>query len=335
MSVLREIVGRPLRVDTSQKVLERGREVIDMEARALLQLADMLDESFVEAVQLILAATQRVVVSGIGKSGHIARKMVATFASTGTPALFLHPAEAEHGDLGMMMPSDLLLVLSNSGTTPELLSVVRHMNGLGGAVIGIGSHRDSPLMQRCDVRLILPVAREACPVNVAPTTSTALMLALGDALAVAVMGERGFTRERFRLLHPGGAIGNRLILVDQIMHRSEALPLVPSNMPMQDVLVEMTEKSLGIAGVIDADGRLLGAITDGDLRRHSARLFASTAADVMTVQPKTIAEGIYAADALAIMQAARITALFVMAHDEPNRPVGLVHIHDFTRLRQI
>lgn len=316
--------ARPAEVD-------RGRDVIRTEARALLQLADLLDDSFADAVGLILSTEQRVIVSGMGKAGHVGRKIASTLASTGTPALFLHPGEAAHGDLGMMVAGDLLLILSNSGATPELRSVTDHAATLGNAIIAIGSQIDSPLMQAADVRLPLPAVAEACPVNIAPTTSTTLMLALGDALAVAAMSARGFTRDRFRLLHPGGAIGDRLTLVDDIMHDGAQLPLVPADMPMPDVLVIMTQRSYGIAGVVDADGRLLGAITDGDLRRHGTRLFAGAASSIMTPEPKVIAEGSTSEDALAIMQANRITALFVMAHDDPAVPVGLVHIHDFSR----
>lgn len=315
---------------SSRIIIQRGRDVVETEARALAQLAGLLNETFADAVRLILSAPQRVIVSGMGKAGHVARKIASTFASTGTPALFLHPGEAAHGDLGMIMRGDVLLLLSNSGATPELRSVTRHAKALGCAIIGIGSQAHSPVMEAADVRLVLPVVPEACPVNIAPTTSTALMLALGDALAVAAMSARGFTRDRFRLLHPGGAIGSRLAPVDQIMHGAQDLPLVPLDMPMRDVLVTMTGKSFGIAGVVDGDGRLVGAITDGDLRRGGDGLFASTASEVMTADPKVIAEGSSSCDALAVMRGNRITALFVMAHDDPDRPVGLVHIHDLT-----
>ena len=315
---------------SSHTIVARGREVVHTEARALEQLANLLDESFADAVRLILSVRGRVIVSGMGKAGHVARKIASTFSSTGAPALYVHPGEAAHGDLGMIVAGDLLLLLSNSGTTPELRTVTRHAKTLGCPIVGIGSQAHSPAMQAADVRLVLPVVPEACPVNIAPTTSTTLMLALGDALAVAVMSARGFTRDRFRLLHPGGAIGGRLARVDQIMHGAQDLPLVPPGMPMRDVLVTMTGKSFGIAGVVDGDGRLVGAITDGDLRRSGDGLFASTASEVMTANPKVIAEGSSSDEALAVMRGNRITALFVMAHDDPDRPVGLVHIHDLT-----
>lgn len=315
---------------SSRTIIERGRDVVHTEARALDDLAGLLDESFADAVRLILSVRGRVIVSGMGKAGHIARKIASTFSSTGAPALYVHPGEAAHGDLGMIVAGDVLLLLSNSGATPELRTVTRHARTLGCPIVAIGSQVHSPAMQAADVRLVLPVVREACPVNIAPTTSTTLMLALGDALAVATMSAKGFTQDRFRLLHPGGVIGSRLACVDQIMHGPEDLPLVPLDMPMRDVLVTMTGKSYGIAGVVDGEGRLVGAITDGDLRRSGDRLFASTASEVMTSDPKVVAEGSASDEALAVMRGNRITALFVMAHDDPNRPVGLVHIHDLT-----
>jgi arabinose-5-phosphate isomerase len=316
----------------SAAVCDIGREVIRTEAKALADLADCLDDQFAAAVDLLVGAKQRVIVSGMGKSGHIARKIAATLASTGTPALFVHPAEASHGDLGMIIPGDVLLILSNSGTTPELWAVVHHAKAAGCAIVAVASRTASPLMQAADIRLQLPLAREACPVNIAPTTSTTLMLALGDALAIAAMRVRGLTRERLQLLHPGGAIGDRLMPVERIMHGHDTLPLVSRDLPMAEVLVEMTGKSFGIAGVV-VDGRLVGVITDGDLRRHGASLFDQIAGDVMNPDPKVVPEGTLAEDALAILQEHRITALFVTAHDAPDVPVGLVHIHDFARHR--
>ena len=312
-------------------VLSIGREVIETEANALGQLIEGLDENFPRAVELLVATKQRVIVSGMGKSGHIARKIAATLASTGTPALFVHPAEAAHGDLGMIIPGDLLLILSNSGTTPELRAIIHHARNVGCPIIAMASQLTSPLMQSANVRLALPRTREACPVNIAPTTSTTLMLALGDALAVAAMRVRGLTREGIRLLHPGGAIGGRLQPVDSLMHSGDSLPLVAPDTPMAEVLIEMTRKSYGLAGVVQ-DEALIGVITDGDLRRHAATLIDGTAADVMTPDPKVIPEGTMCEDALALLQEHRITALFVTAHDAPERPVGLVHIHDFARL---
>jgi len=312
--------------------LERGRAVIETEAAALALLSDGLDDNFARATELILETRGRVVVSGMGKSGHIGRKLAATLASTGTPAIFVHPAEAAHGDLGMLMAGDTLIVLSNSGATSELKMILRHATTLKCPIIGIAAQRESPLMHAATVGLLLPAAREACPANIAPTTSTVLMLALGDALAIAVMGIRGISREGLKALHPGGVIGNRLLPVNELMHKGEGMPLVPAAMPMREVVVAITQKSLGIAGVIDGDGKLVGVITDGDLRRHVEMLLMSTAADVMTIGPKTVPEGTYVEDALAIMNANKITALFIMRHDAPEVPAGLVHIHDFSRL---
>ena len=317
---------------TRSAILDHGRSVLDVESRAMAQLRDVLDEDFARAVELILATTGRVVVSGMGKSGHIARKMAATFASTGTPAIFVHPGEAAHGDLGMLLAGDLLILLSNSGATPELRPIMAYAQSLGCPMVAITAQRHSPMAQAARAAIILPQVRETCPVNISPTTSTTLMLALGDALAVATMSVRGITREQLERLHPGGAIGLRLLPINEVMHVGERLPLVAEDTPMRDVLVTMTEKSLGIAGVVNAEGYLVGTITDGDLRRNIERLLMSSAGEVMTRNPKTIPDGTYAEDALAILSANKITALFVMDHDLPDKPVGLVHIHDFNRM---
>ena len=322
----------PLVVRDLSKILGIGQEVIQVEGRALLDLADCLDASFAEAVDLLVDTKQRVIVSGMGKSGHVARKIAATLASTGTPALFVHPAEAAHGDLGMITQGDVLLILSNSGATPELKAVVHHAKRVGSPIIAMASQAASPLMKSADVRLLLPTAREACPVNIAPTTSTTMMLALGDALAVATMRVRGLTRERLQMLHPGGSIGDRLQPVEAMMHGGDRLPLVEHDAPMLEVVLEMTRKSFGIAGVM-RDGELIGVITDGDLRRHSEQLFNLKARDVLTPAPKVVPEGTLCGDALAMLQEHRITALFVTAHDAPTNPVGLIHIHDFARSR--
>jgi len=313
-------------------MIEHGRAVLELEGQALLQASAALDDHFAAAIELILQTRGRVVVSGMGKSGHVASKLAATFASTGTPAIFVHPGEAAHGDLGMLLADDLLIALSNSGATPELRPILHYADRLGCPIIGVTSQRHSPMGLLATICLVLPAVREACPVNVSPTTSTTLMLALGDALAVAAMSMRGISREQLEELHPGGAIGNRLLPVNEFMHKGEALPLVQAGTPMREVLLTMTEKSLGIAGVLDDEGRLVGTITDGDLRRNIDRLLDRVAGDVMTITPKTIADGTYAEDARAILSANRITALFVMDHHAPEHPIGLVHIHDFSRL---
>jgi len=315
-----------------EAILAHGRNVLDAETSALAQLSHALDDEFARAVELLLANKGRVVVSGMGKSGHIARKMAATFASTGTPAIFIHPGEAAHGDLGMLLADDLLVMLSNSGATPELRAIQNYAERLGCEIIAITSQRHSPIGKAASACVTLPKVGESCPLNISPTTSTTLMLALGDALAVAVMSVRGISRAQLEQLHPGGAIGSRLMPINEIMHSGDALPLVPADLPMRDVLVTMTEKSFGLAGVTDASGRLLGAITDGDLRRGIDQVLTSVAADMMTANPKTIPDGTFVEDAQAIMTANKITALFVMDHAVPERPIGVVHIHDFNRL---
>ena len=314
-----------------RKFIPYGQQVIRLEAEALIRLADSLDDQFARAVQTVIEASGRLVVTGMGKSGHVARKIVATLSATGTPAMFLHPAEAAHGDLGMMMPGDVLMVLSNSGSTPEVRPIMRYARSLGCRIIGVSARTQSPVLKHADVPLLLPHAAEACPVNIAPTTSTTMMLALGDALAVTVMGQRGISRERIQVLHPGGAIGTRLTPVDDLMHSGAQMPIVPLAMPMRDVLVVMTEKSLGIAGVVDGEGRLAGVITDGDLRRHIDQLGEACAEQVMTRDPKTVPVGTLTGDARALLGEARITALFVVARDDSRRPLGVLHIHDLAR----
>jgi arabinose-5-phosphate isomerase len=316
--------------DEPLRIIEIGREVVTIEAGALVQMAGALDGHFAEAVAMLARTRQRVIVSGMGKSGHVGRKIAATLASTGTPAMFVHPAEASHGDLGMIIEGDLLLILSNSGSTAELKAVIQHAKRVGCSIIAIASQHSSHLMQSADVPLLLPKVREACPVNIAPTTSTTLMLALGDALAVATMRIRGLTRDRLRLFHPGGSIGGRLARVDTLMRAGKDLPLVSPEMPMADVVIEMSVKGFGIAGVV-ADGRLIGAITDGDLRRHSADLFAHKAGEVMTRSPRVVSQGTLCEDALLLLEEHRITALFVVAEEQPDRVVGLLQIHDLTR----
>jgi arabinose-5-phosphate isomerase len=314
------------------ELLQRGREVVELEAGALTQLAESLDQSFVDAVKLLLDVSGRIVVTGMGKSGHIARKVAATLASTRSPAIFVHPAEASHGDLGMLVPGDVLLAFSNSGGTPELRSIVAHAQALAMPVIGITSRRDAPMLRHADVQIVLPPAREACPANIAPTTSTVLMLALGDALAMAAMHARGISRDGLQALHPGGSIGQRLMRVAAMMHVGDKLPLVGHAMPMREVILRMTSMSFGVAGVVDEAGRLVGVITDGDLRRHIDHLMDATAAEVMTREPVTVSADTFAEDCVALMERCRITSLFVTETDAPDRPAGLVHVHDFLRL---
>jgi arabinose-5-phosphate isomerase len=310
-----------------------GRRVVGIEAHALTLLEQSLDDSFDRAVELLLNATGRVIVSGMGKSGHIARKMAATFASTGTPAHFVHPAEASHGDLGMMAQGDVVLVLSNSGETPELADLVAYTRRFGIPLIGVAARADSTLLRQSDVALLLPRAEEACGTGIVPTTSTTMTLALGDALAVALMEHRAFTPENFREFHPGGKLGARLSKVRDLMHTGDALPLVDADTPMSDTLIEISQKGFGVAGVRDSDGNLAGIITDGDLRRKMDGLLSNDAGAVMTPGPRTIGPDALAEEAVALMTmpTPRITCLFVVDPDGPAKPLGLLHIHDCLR----
>lgn len=312
--------------------LETARRVIEIEAAALQQLAQGLDDSFGAAVSLMLNARGRVILSGMGKSGHIARKIAATLASTGTPAQFVHPAEASHGDLGMLTGDDVLLMLSNSGETPELADMIAYSRRFQIPMIGVASRPGSTLLKQSDVAIVLPQAPEACGTGVVPTTSTTMTLALGDALAVALMEHRRFTPENFREFHPGGKLGAQLSRVADLMHRGDALPLVAGDTAMGDVLLAISQKGFGVAGVVDAQGTLVGVITDGDLRRHMEGLLALTAADVMTAAPKTIAPDALAEQAVSVMNQRKITCLFVVDPVQGGAPQGLLHIHDCLRV---
>ena len=267
----------------------------------------------------------------MGKSGHIGRKIAATFASTGTPAHFVHPAEASHGDLGMVARGDVVLVLSNSGETPELADIVAHTRRFGIPLIGVASRADSTLLRQSDVALVLPQAAEACDTGVVPTTSTTMTLALGDALAIALMEHRRFTPENFREFHPGGKLGARLSKVADLMHGADELPLVDEGAPMIAALLAISARGFGVTGVTDATGRLTGIITDGDLRRHMTGLLEMSAAQVMTRGPQTIAPDDLAETALSVMNARRITCLFVVAPSGDGQPLGLIHVHDCLR----
>jgi len=312
---------------TSDMIRETAARVLRIEGEAVSAMADALPEDFEAAVEAILAVKGRVILSGMGKSGHIARKICATLASTGTPSYYVHPAEASHGDLGMITPDDLCILMSNSGETAELGDLVAHAARFSIPMIGVSKNPDSTLMKAADLRLTLPQATEACSIGMVPTTSTTLTLALGDALAVAVMERRGFLAEHFHTFHPGGKLGAQLARVSQLMHDGDALPLVSEAMPMPDVLLVMTEKGFGIAGVTRGD-RLTGVITDGDLRRNMDGLMDKRADDVATHDPRSIAPDMLAAEALAMMSG-KITALFVV--DGQGAPVGLLHLHDCLR----
>lgn len=320
-------------------ILGRGIEVVSIEANALQALASMLDSSFVEACRLVHQQDGRVVVTGMGKSGHIGRKIAATLAATGSPASYVHPAEAAHGDLGMLVHGDILMVISNSGNTSELRAILHHASRIGVKVIGITSNPQSLVNEKADVSLCLPAMREACPANIAPTTSTTLQLALGDALAMAVMDMRGFSRDMMKELHPGGSIGLRLLAVSELMHGADQLPLVGPETAMVDVIVEMTARGFGVAGVVDESGGLIGIITDGDLRRHFTMLQTATASEVMTGQPRLLRSDTSAEDAVHILNNAHVTCAFVIdaiGNEEVEVsgavPIGIVHVHDFLRL---
>jgi len=315
-------------------VIAAGRRVLAVEAAALAAFAQALDQSFADAVRLILATEGRVIVSGMGKSGHVGRKIAATLASTGTPAFFVHPAEASHGDLGMITRHDVALVLSNSGETKELADIVAHCKRFQIPMIGVAARPGSTLLRAADIALVLPKAEEACSVGMAPTTSTTMTIALGDALAVALMQERRFTERDFGMFHPGGRLGAQLIRVDALMTKGAGIPLVVEDAPMSDALLVMSEKGFGVAGTVDADGRLTGVITDGDLRRNMDGLLDRSARDVATPNPRTIRPDALAQEALALMtrRSPRITVLFVMDdRDGSGRPAGILHVHDCLR----
>jgi len=314
---------------TTDRFLTTARRVITREAEALGVLSSSVGESFVQAVDLILAAQGRVIVSGMGKSGHIARKIAATFASTGTPAHFVHPAEASHGDLGMVMRGDVLLMLSNSGETPELADLIAHSRRFSIPLIAVAARAESTLARQADVALILPTVPEACDTGVVPTTSTTMALALGDALAVVLMEHRQFTPDQFRLFHPGGRLGARLTRVADLMHHD--LPLVGTGAPMAEALLAMSGKGFGVVGVTDAGGSLAGVVTDGDLRRHMAGLLDLTADQVMTRDPRTIGPEALAERAVAVMNERKITCLFVVDPEGSRAAVGILHIHDCLR----
>lgn len=312
--------------------LETARRVIRIEADALNQLEASLDDSFSKAVALLLAAKGRIIVSGMGKSGHIGRKIAATLASTGTPAHFVHPAEASHGDLGMMGQGDVVIMLSNSGETPELADVIAHTRRFSIPMIGVASNAGSTLLRQSDVALVLPRAEEACGTGVVPTSSTTMTLALGDALAVALMEHRAFTPEHFRTFHPGGKLGAQLSRVEDLMHSGSALPIVREDTDMSTALKEIGQKGFGVVAVTDASGALKGIITNGDISRHLEGLSAYKARDVMTPSPITIEPDALAEKAVGIMNGKKITCLLVVDPAAPDIVAGLIHIHDCLRV---
>ncbi len=316
---------------SSQKLDSSGiaQRVLKIEGNALLALADSLPADFSAAVDLILHGKGRVIVSGMGKSGHIGRKLAATLASTGTPSFFVHPAEASHGDLGMITPDDICILISNSGETSELGDIIAHCARFAIPVVGLSKRQDSTLMRAARFRLTLPDLPEACSIGMAPTTSTTLTLALGDALAVALMEARAFKPEHFRTYHPGGKLGARLAKVAQLMYGSDELPLVTEAQPMAEVILIMTSRGFGVAGVVNGAGTLIGIISDGDLRRNMDGLITRRAIDVATRSPVTVTPDTLAAEALSIMNQRKIGALFVS--DADGIPIGILHLHDCLR----
>lgn len=312
----------------NEALFAAGRATIAREIEGLQAVSESLNEHFINAVRVVAGLKGRLIVSGMGKSGHIARKIAATLASTGTPAYFVHPAEASHGDLGMITSDDAVMMLSNSGETAELEDMVGYCKRFGIPVIALVRRPESKLVQAADIPVVLPEIPEASPTG-APTTSTAMMLAYGDALAMALLENRGFTKDDFRVFHPGGKLGKGLLRVQDIMHSGEALPLVAQDDTMKHVLLVMTTKSFGCAGVVNSTGELVGVVTDGDLRRHmDSDILNATAQDIMTQGGVRVTPKQLVAEVVALMNARSITSLFVV---DNQKPVGIVHIHDCLR----
>lgn len=324
-------VQKPRTSTASEQVLETGRRVLAQESRALAALAGQLDGKFAEAVELLFALKGRAVVTGMGKSGHVARKIAATLSSTGTPSLYVHPGEASHGDLGMIAAEDAVLALSNSGEAAELNDIVAYTRRFAIPLISITGTEENSLSRAADLALVLPPEPEACPMGLAPTTSTTMMIALGDALAVALMERRGFNHDDYRVLHPGGKLGRILLKVSAIMHGPDRLPLVTPELPMSEAIIIMTRSGFGCVGVVDGKGLLVGIVTDGDLRRHMGPgLMDSPVEAVMTRKPRTIGPDALAAEALRVMNMTDrpFTALLVV---ENGKPIGILGVHDLLR----
>ena len=310
--------------------VQAAKKVLQTEADALETLKNDLPNDFSDLVKLILNLNGRVIVSGVGKSGHIGNKIAATLASTGTPAYFVHATEASHGDLGMITEKDLCLLISNSGETSEIFDIVAHARRFSIPVATISSNTESTLVKAADFKLCLPVVEEACPIGMAPTTSTTMMLALGDALAVALMEAKNFNTENFKVLHPGGKLGTKMMVVSQVMHKSDALPLVETQTSMKETLLTMSSRGFGIAAVVNEKEFLVGVITDGDLRRHINDLMSKTAGEIASLSPITVVRETFVVDALKLMQENKITVLIVTSAE--NKPVGILHIQDLLKV---
>jgi arabinose-5-phosphate isomerase len=318
----------------TRDLAERAARVLSVEASGILGIKEKLDGNFQRAVELLLSAPGKVVVTGMGKSGLIGRKIAATLASTGTPAFFLHPAEGLHGDIGMVLEGDVVIALSKSGETTEVTSLVPVFKRLGLPLIVLTGERDSTLARHADAVIDVGVSEEACPMGLAPTASTTAALAMGDALAVVLFEEKGFSARDFAMLHPGGALGRKLLTVEDLMHAGEEIPLVSRSTPLKDALFTISSKRLGVTGVLDASGALAGVITDGDVRRAMARgtdIFRTRAEEVMSASPKRISSSDLAASALRKMEKHSITSLFVFDGKDADRLVGIVHIHDLLK----
>jgi len=318
---------------SNQQFISSGQRTVAMETQAVNDLHDRVDGSFVIACETLLACEGRVIVTGMGKSGHIGNKIAATLASTGTPAFFVHPGEASHGDLGMITKNDVVLALSNSGNTAEVITLLPLIKRLGIPLVSMTGDTNSALAQAAVANLDVGIAEEACPLNLAPTTSTTVTLVMGDALAIALLESRGFSAEDFAFSHPGGALGRKLLLrVSDIMHADNEVPRVTPETPLHNALLEMTEKGFGMTTIISTQGELLGVFTDGDLRRiidSKADLSSVNMSQVMTENPKTVNHDMLAAEALTIMEKASITA--VVVEDTSNHPIGVLHMHDILR----
>jgi len=333
MAKTKPLMAKTSGTDRANDAIASALRTLDAEGSGVAAIAAALQgplgPAFAATAELILAAKGRVIVTGLGKSGHIARKIAATFASTGTPAFFVHSAEASHGDLGMITADDVIVALSWSGEQPEMKNLITYAKRFRIALIAMTAEPESTLGKAADVALTLPKAREACPHNLAPTTSSLMLLALGDALAIALLEGRGFTPVDFSVLHPGGKLGAMLKYTRDLMHAGDAVPLRPLGTPMSDALVEMSSKGFGCVGIVDARGLIVGIVTDGDLRRHMrADLMTALVDDVMTKNPKTIGRDLLASEALEILNSSKITALIVT---DAKKPVGIVHLHDILR----
>ena len=315
-------------------ILETAENVLRIEADSISALINRLDENFEKMVDCLIGIKGKVILTGMGKSGIIARKISSTLASTGTPSFFMHPAEASHGDLGVISPNDAVIVLSNSGNTKEIVSILPAIKLIGAKIIGFSGNKNSQLFMLSDYFFDVSVAQEACPYNIAPTASTTVQLAIGDALAVSLLKERNFLEEDFAKLHPGGSIGRKFLKVADIMHKAEEIPLVKDSALLKDAIIEMNFKRLGLTGVIDENMRLCGIIVDGDLRRalaDSPNIMDKPVRDVMTKNPKIILKDALAASALQKMEELKITSLFAVESEDDNSPAGVIHIHDIVK----